>query len=119
MAKREPNKIFAGHRGVTIVIDFDTNRKPSRERQIQIRWRDGHLQARMFQGWFKNDPVPGHVRVWRPDGRSFRVAFGVDMLREGTEKYRWKVWWYHRNTSCPGSCQIDTAPDRGWYAHLL
>lgn len=117
--KRWKTRRLGGRHGTTIDITFNTDRDQRGERSIEIRRKDGELQARMFRGRYLLKPIPGDIRVWRPDRRSVKVAFAPRLLGERVRRYRWYVVWYDRGLACPGSCGNDFAPNKGWYEHRL
>jgi hypothetical protein len=66
---------------------------PDHDSSIDIQRKKDRWRATMR----RDGEVVGHPRIWRPDGRSFRVLFPPRWLDEQVESYRWfaeSIVWY-------------------------
>lgn len=119
MKRRWQTSDMAGAYGISFVWYFDSHSGRGADRRVRVRVKDGEIVAIMTKGRYFDRIVPGRVWAWRPGRRGLKIAFDVDMLRMDSRSYRWYVTYYARRLACPGSCNDDEAPDRGWYTHRL
>lgn len=110
------------HRGfINLFFDLKGNQGWRPEREIVISYVDGRLRAELVN--FAADP-PQFMRfvpLWRPDGRTVKVAFRRSALRQ--RKYGYYDWEGlsfieegHPLCDRPGGCS-DGFPNRGSIRH--
>lgn len=112
------------HRGfIHLLFDLKGNPNWREEREVVISYEDGRLRAELID--FAADP-PTFMRtvpMWRPNGRTIKVAFRRWALRRRSFSfYRWKALSFieERHPLCgrSGGC-ADLVPKRYYIRHEL
>ncbi len=92
----------------------------SLQRVVRVFFRDGELQAHMFDA--RTRELIGEVGVSRRNRRDATVKFSRDLFAPGLESYRWRVL---AASTVGAPCEsgypqfIDEAPNNGWRRHNL